>query len=357
MIKINKIKILIVDDSRFVRQQLTENLNKELDLLVIDSVENPYEARESILKEKPDVVLLDINMPLMDGLSFLKKLMKSYPLKVIIVSSLAQKGGEISLKAIEAGALEVISKPSQYYPFEEMFEELVEKIRAVNSIGEDRLMEIQEMYRKKSKTSKIPFNNIKESHKNLIVIGASTGGTDAIDLILSQLPPDSPPVLIVQHMPGAYTKSFAKRLNNASSLTVREARDNEILSSGLALIAPGNSHLLVVKQGTAYYVKIVTENLVNHHRPSFDVLLHSVSKFDCSKVVAIILTGMGKDGVISLKDVHNKKAYTIAQDEETCVVFGMPKAAIEIGAVDKVLPIASIASEIVNFYRKGSSNE
>ncbi len=350
VIQIEKIKILIVDDSRFIRNMLTEELNKIPDFMVIDDAPNPYIAREKIIKNKPDILLLDIHMPRMDGLSFLKKLMLSFPLKVIIISSLAQKGGTVSLQAIEAGALEVISKPSESYTLDEMLEELIEKIYAVHSIREERLKNIQDLYIKRANPGKI--KSVKHTKKGLIIIGASTGGTEAIESILSQMPKDCPPILVVQHMPENYTKSFAERLNRSCTVRVKEAKHLEILEDGLALIAPGNSHMLVKKQGGAYYVRLDNEGLVNHHRPSVDVLLESAAQLDCTQMVAIILTGMGKDGAKAINDIHKKGAYTIAQNEETCIVFGMPKAAIASGGIDKILAINKIAQHVVDVFSK-----
>ncbi len=337
-----KIKVLIVDDSAIVRKILSEQLSKEPDIEVIGTAPDPYVARDKIVKLKPDVVLLDIEMPRMDGITFLKKLMKYYPLPVIIVSSLTPKGSRMALEALDAGAVEVMCKPGGPYSVEEMVTDLVHKIKAAARV---------KFIRGKVSKAKVPSVRPTlaaptiETTNKIIAIGSSTGGTEALREILPQFPPGSPGILIVQHMPPGFTKAFADRLNELCQIRVKEAENGDSVIPGLALVAPGNFHMLLRRSGARYLVEVKTGPRVHHQRPSVDVLFNSVAKAAGSNAVGIILTGMGADGAKGLLEMKKAGAKTIAQDEATCVVFGMPKAAIEIGAVDKVLPLHKIPSE------------
>lgn len=337
-----KIKVLVVDDSAIVRKVFTEELSKEKGIEVIGTAPDPYVARDKIVMLKPDVVTLDIEMPRMDGITFLKKLMRYYPLPVIIVSSLTTKGSQLALEALANGALEVISKPSASYSVGDMSIQLADKIRAVAQVkvtaktgGEKGPVT--------HTIQKVGSHALAETTNKIIAIGASTGGTEALKAVLTRLPATTPGILIVQHMPAKFTTSFAQRLNDLCDMTVKEAQDGDTVSNGLALIAPGNYHMLLKRSGARYYVNVKQGPLVHHQRPSADVLFQSVADYAGANALGIILTGMGADGAEGMLKMKTAGAKTIAQDEKSCVVFGMPKEAIKIGAVDKVVPLDEIA--------------
>lgn len=341
---IEKIKVLIVDDSALVRKILTEELSADPGIDVIGVAPDPYIARDKIVQLKPDVVLLDVEMPRMDGLTFLEILMKYSPLPVIIVSSLAQNGGEVAMRALELGALDVMAKPGASYSVKDMSEQLIEKIKAVSTV--------RSFNNKRVKTNPVaeiskPTSALLKTTNKIIAIGASTGGTEAIRDVLEKLPPNMPPILIVQHMPQHFTKSFADRLNTLCQLEVKEAEDREIATPGKVLIAPGNSHMVLKRSGAVYYVEIKEGPLVFHQRPSVEVLFGSVAKYAGKNAIGVIMTGMGKDGAKGLLDMKEAGAYTIAQDEKSCVVFGMPKEAIVLGAAMKVISLDNIPSELM----------
>jgi two-component system chemotaxis response regulator CheB len=337
----HKIRVLVVDDSALVRKILKEELSKERDIEIVGTAPDPYIARDKIVKLKPDVITLDIEMPRMDGLTFLKKLMRHYPLPVIIVSSLTAKGGKLAMDALSLGALEVMSKPSSAYSVGEMGIQLSDKIRAVAKIN------VKSEREKYSFSENIPTTLAskalpKTTHK-IIAIGASTGGTEALKGVLTSMPPNAPGILVVQHMPAHFTSSFAERLNELSTMTIREARDGDTLLNGVALIAPGNYHMLLKRSGARYYVQIKSGPMVHHQRPSVDVLFHSVATYAGSNAVGVILTGMGSDGALGLLKMRETGARTMVQDEKSCIVFGMPKEAIKLGAAERVLPLKNIA--------------
>lgn len=343
----NKIKVLVVDDSAMVRKILSIELSKSEEIVVVDTAIDPYFARDKIVNLKPDVVLLDIEMPRMDGLTFLRKLLKYYPIRVIIVSSIAEKGGEVALKALEYGALEVVAKPSVSYSVTDMIEQLKEKIIAVSKIP-DWKIGIKENKNKINNSVKVNKSSLIKTTNKVIAIGASTGGTEALKEILQKFPINSPPIIIVQHMPAHFTKSFAKRLNGLCEIEVKEAENMEILSPGKALIAPGNMHMELNRSGAVYYVKLNQGPTVYHQRPSVEILFNSVAKYAGKNAIGVILTGMGKDGASGLLHMKSEGAYTIAQDEKSCVVFGMPKEAIEMGAVSKVVSLNYIVDNILS---------
>jgi len=342
-----KIKVLVVDDSAMVRKMLSSELSKSDEIVVIDTAVDPYFARDKIVKLKPDVVLLDIEMPRMDGLTFLRKLLKHYPIRVIVVSSIAEKGGDVALKALEYGALEVIAKPAVSYSVKDMIEQLKEKIIAVSKIPNWKIG-IKENRKEVTTQSEQKKKSLIRTTNKIIAIGASTGGTEALREILERVPVNSPPIIIVQHMPEHFTKSFAKRLNELCEIEVKEAEDREILSPGKALIAPGNMHMELSRSGAVYYIKLNQGPTVYHQRPSVEILFDSVAKYAGKNAVGVILTGMGKDGALGLLHMKNEGAYTIAQDEKSCIVFGMPKEAIERGAVTKVVSLNHIVDDITN---------
>jgi len=342
-----KIKVLVVDDSAMVRKMLSSELSKSEEIVVIDTAVDPYFARDKIVRLKPDVVLLDIEMPRMDGLTFLRKLLKHYPIRVIVVSSIAEKGGDVALKALEYGALEVIAKPAVSYSVKDMIEQLKEKIIAVSKIPNWKIG-IKENKKEVTTQSEQKKKSLIRTTNKIIAIGASTGGTEALREILERVPVNSPPIIIVQHMPEHFTKSFAKRLNELCEIEVKEAEDREILSPGKALIAPGNMHMELSRSGAVYYIKLNQGPTVYHQRPSVEILFDSVAKYAGKNAVGVILTGMGKDGALGLLHMKNEGAYTIAQDEKSCIVFGMPKEAIERGAVTKVVSLNHIVDDITN---------
>ncbi|MCP3926071.1 MAG: chemotaxis response regulator protein-glutamate methylesterase [Desulfobacterales bacterium] len=337
-----KIKVLIVDDSAIVRKVFSKELSKEKDIEVIATAPDPYIARDKIVQLKPDVITLDIEMPRMDGITFLKRLMKYYPLPVIIVSSLSPKGSVLALEALDSGALEVISKPSAAYSVGDMSIQLAEKIRAVASVYVGK-KENQIAPGKSAETSSLAVTTDK-----IIAIGASTGGTEALKTVLTSMPATSPGIVIVQHMPAKFTTSFAERLNTLCKMTVKEASDGDTVANGIALIAPGNYHMLFNRSGAKYYVTLKKGPLVHHQRPAADVLFNSVAKYAGANALGVILTGMGSDGAKGLLKMKEAGSRNIAQDERSCVVFGMPKEAIKAGAIDKIASLPKIAQIALN---------
>ncbi len=339
------IRVLIVDDSALIRNILTTELSKCRDIEVVGSAVDPYVARDKIVRLRPDVITLDLEMPRMNGLALLAKLMKYYPLPVVVVSSLTPKNSEAAIQALELGAVEVICKPGSASRTPEISRQLIDAIRAAASAQITRQQVVSETSAPSSITRPFPF----QASNKVLAIGASTGGTQAIESILRDLPPTSPGTLIVQHMPEQFTTCFAKRLNQISPMEVREARDSDPVGLGVALVAPGNQHMLLQQSGAGYLVRIKAGPAVNHHRPSVDVLFQSVARIAGSSAVGVLLTGMGADGAKGLLAMHEKGAYTLVQDEQTCVVFGMPREAVKLGAVDDVVPIQGIPQAIISF--------
>jgi two-component system chemotaxis response regulator CheB len=328
-----------VDDSAIVRKIFREYLSRESDIEVVGTAPDPYVARDKIVQLKPDVITLDIEMPRMDGITFLKKLMRYYPIPTIIVSSLTREGSKMAMEALACGALEVISKPTDGYSAGDMGMQLVDKIRAVARIP---------MVKRIQGAVNVPpppvqvSQALKETTNKIIAIGASTGGTEAIKTVLMGMPANAPGIVVVQHMPAKFTTSFAERLNELCKISVKEARDGDSVVNGTALIAPGNYHMLLKRSGARYYVQVKTGPMVHHQRPAVDVLFNSVAMYAGSNAVGVILTGMGADGARGLLKMREAGAGTVAQDEKSCVVFGMPKEAIKAGAVDKVVPLQLI---------------
>lgn len=337
-----KIKVLVIDDSALVRKILQEELSKDEQIEVIATAPDPYIGRDKIVQLEPDVLLLDIEMPRMDGLTFLEILMKHRPMPVIIVSSLGKKGSEVALRAMEIGALEVMAKPGTSYSVKDMSEQLIEKIKAVSAVKNFRTPVV-----KQGKKEKTTSRALLKTTNKVIAIGASTGGTEAIKEILTGLPPNMPPIIVVQHMPEYFTRAFAQRLDALSSLTVKEASNRELLSVGKVLIAPGNKHMVLKRSGAVYYVEIKDGPLVYHQRPSVEVLFSSVAKYAGPNAVGVILTGMGKDGAQGLLEMRQAGALTIVQDESSSIVYGMPKEAVKLGAAVNITPLQEIAKEII----------
>ena len=338
-----KIKVLIIDDSAIVRKILAEELAKYPDIEVVGVAPDTFVARDKIVTLKPDVLTLDIEMPRMDGLTFLRKLMMYYPLPTIIVSSLTPKGGKLTLEALDIGAVDVIAKPGAAYTVGDMSVHLVEKIRVASRVRLNRKEKPDTAVRGEIE----PIKALAQTSNKVIAIGASTGGTEALKQVLINMPPNSPGIIIVQHMPANFTTAFAERLNNLCQITVKEATDNDSVTAGTALIAPGNYHMILRRSGARYYVEIKTGPMVHHQRPAVDVLFKSTAKYAGANSIGVILTGLGSDGAEGLLEMKRMGAATIAQDEKSCVVFGMPKEAIKLNAVDYVMPIDQIASQIV----------
>lgn len=338
-----RIKVLIVDDSAMVRNIFSQKLSKFPDIEIVGTAPDPYIARDKIVKLKPDVITLDIEMPKMDGLTFLRKLMRYYPLPVIMVSSLTLKGGNLTLEAMDIGAVEVIAKPSGSYVIGDMGTQLAEKIRAASRV---KMVKRNPAHQPKRIESK-PIGALSKTSNKVIAIGASTGGTEALKNVLSRMPYNSPGMVIVQHMPAKFTTAFAERLDDICQVTVKEAQNNDTVNPGTALIAPGNYHMILRRSGARYYVEVKTGPMVHHQRPAVDILFKSIAQYAGPDSIGAILTGMGIDGAEGLLKMKQAGAKTIAQDEKSCVVFGMPKEAIKMGATDKVLPLDRIAEEMV----------
>ncbi|MCB9357313.1 MAG: chemotaxis response regulator protein-glutamate methylesterase [Calditrichaeota bacterium] len=332
------VKVLVVDDSALVRRVLTEELARDPEIQVVGTAPDPYVARDKIVQLAPDVLTLDIEMPRMDGLSFLRKLMKHKPMPVIVVSSLTPKGSEMAMDALSLGAVDVLCKPGEAYSIGELSRELQQRVKAAAKAR---------MTPRTTQVPTKPMDALRETTLKIIAIGASTGGTEALRSVLQRFPVNSPPTVIVQHMPEQFTKAFADRLNGICAIEVREAKDGDTLRSGLALIAPGNKHMVLQRSGAVYSVGIKDGPRVHHQRPAVDVLFKSVARFAGQNAVGVILTGMGADGADGMLEMKQAGAKTIAQDEKTCVVFGMPKEAIARGGVDSIMPLDSIPQGIM----------
>ncbi len=355
----NKIRVLIVDDSAVVRQTLSQIISSDPELEVMGTASDPYFAAKKIADEIPDVITLDVEMPRMDGLTFLKKIMTQHPIPVLIISSLTQKGTETAMRALELGAVDIITKPQLNTKL--FFEE--SKIRicdAVKAAAQSKVSRrkinfdphhVEPKYSADAVLPRVTSNmSMLKTTEYVIAVGASTGGTEALTTFLKAMPLDTPGIVIVQHMPEKFTTSFAARLNEICKITVKEAENNDSVIRGQALIAPGNFHMLLKRSGARYYVEVKEGPLVNRHRPSVDVLFRSAARYAGANAVGVIMTGMGDDGAKGLLEMKEAGARTIAQDEKSCVVFGMPKEAIKLGGVDKVLPLDEIAPHVIKLY-------
>lgn len=336
------IKVLIVDDSATARAVLTDILGCDPGIVVVGTAADAYIARDKIVELKPDVVCLDVEMPRMDGITFLKKLMHYMPVPVVMVSSLTQSGAKTTLDALEAGAVDFVAKPHSniYDVKDEMRKELLEKVKSAA-----KAKVFQRVIRTKEQAN---TTSLAETTNKIVAIGASTGGTEALKELLMALPRNAPGTVVVQHMPANFTGPFAERLNSICAMEVREAQNGDSIVPGVVLIAPGDYHMVVRRSGAFYYVEIGSGDKVSGHRPSADVLLNSVSKIAGANAIGVILTGMGGDGARGLLAMRNAGAHTIGQDEASCVVYGMPKVAFELGAVEKQLPLSKIAQGILD---------
>ena len=342
MIGGRKTRVVIVDDSALIRGLLTDIINSQRDMEVVGAAADPLVAREIIRSQRPDVITLDVEMPRMDGLEFLEKLMRLRPTPVLMVSSLTEKGSETTMRALELGAVDFVTKPKLDIArgMRDYVEEIADKIR-VAARARVRALEPSVAHQLPS------LGSNRVSTEKLLAIGASTGGTEAIKDILVALPPDCPAVLIAQHMPEGFTKSFAQRLDSLSRLRVKEAEDQERVLPGHAYVAPGHSHLMLKRSGANYVAVLSQSAPVNRHRPSVDVMFRSVAEHAGRNAIGIILTGMGKDGALGMLEMHRAGAHTFAQNEETCVVFGMPREAIAAGGVSEVAPLSDIPSRVL----------
>jgi two-component system chemotaxis response regulator CheB len=340
----NRIKVLVVDDSAIVRKVLTDALGCESDIEVVGTAPDPFVARDKILSLNPDVLTLDIEMPRMDGLTFLKKLMHYHPMPVIVISSLGVASSRAALEALAAGAIDVLAKPGGPQSVGELRLSLASKIRAAKVA---RLRTQASQFAPPAPTPvRLPAGQAFPSSA-VIAIGASTGGTEAIQNVLIELPENCPGIVIAQHIPAVFSRSFANRLNEKCAIRVREAEDGDRVEPGLALVAPGNFHMLLRRAPAGYRVEVKDGPMVCFQRPAVDVLFHSVAQAAGPNATAAILTGMGSDGAMGMLAMKKSGARTIAQDEATCVVFGMPKEAIRHGAVDRVLPLSEIPGAIL----------
>lgn len=351
----NKIKVLIVDDSAVVRNTLTEILSSDPHIEVMATAGDPFIAADKIRDEVPNVITLDIEMPRMDGITFLQKLMSQHPIPVVICSSLTGEGAETTLKALEYGAVEIITKPrmgtKQF--LEEARVRICDAVKAASLARVKRISltsrKVEPKLTADAVLAKPSSKAMVQTTEKVIVVGASTGGTEALRIFLEALPPDAPGIVIVQHMPENFTKAFANRLNGLCKVTVKEAADNDTVIRGQALIAPGNRHTLLKRSGARYYVEIKDGPLVSRHRPSIDVLFRSAARYAGKNAVGIIMTGMGDDGARGMLEMKEAGAFNIAQDEATSIVFGMPNEAIKRGGVDKVLRLEKIPIEVIKY--------
>jgi two-component system chemotaxis response regulator CheB len=341
------VRVVVVDDSAIVRKLLVDGLKNEPGIEVVGTAADPYQARDLIVRLEPDVITLDIEMPRMDGLSFLRKLMEHRPMPVIIISSLTQRGSATAIEALRAGAIDVIPKPGGPYSIGEITETLRGKILGIREWKAPRAVSVRDAV----PAAAVSFDHVRPGH-GLIAIGASTGGPQAIEALLTRLPAACPPILIAQHMPEHFTRTYAERLDKICPMRVVEAYDRQVVEQGVAYVAPGNRHMLVERDGVRLVLRLSDAPTVHHQRPSVDVLFHSVAKLKAVKIVALLLTGMGQDGADGLLDLRQHGAETIAEHEQSCVVFGMPREAIARGAAGHVASLLRMPSLISDCFTK-----
>lgn len=347
------IKVLVVDDSALIRSILKEIIDSQPDMRTVGVASHPLMAREMIKTLNPDVLTLDVEMPQMDGLTFLDKLMRLRPMPVLMISSLTERGSEVALRALELGAVDFITKPKLGVVdgMNAYAKEIADKIRSASRArvrARETAVHVEDLP---------AIGNRLSTTEKIIAVGASTGGTEALKQFLVPMPADTPAILVAQHMPEAFTKSFAARLDGLCKMTVKEAEHNERVLPGHVYIAPGHSHLMLRRSGTNYLTELSQSDPVNHHRPSVEVLFRSVAQCAGANVAGVMLTGMGKDGAAGMLEMRQAGAYNFAQDEATSVVFGMPREAIAVGAVDEVLPISEIAPRVLGHLLAGHKDK
>ncbi len=348
------IKVLIVDDSAVVRNLLTRELSKDPMINVVATAADPYIARDKIVSLRPDVLTLDVEMPRMDGITFLRKLMTHMPMPVIVVSSLTGEGTQTALEAMSAGAVDVVCKPGSAYSIENLSSLLTEKVKTAAKArvrGTATLLPVRPVVKQPLSTSMTATTD------KVIALGASTGGVQALTEVISKLPVTCPGVVVVQHMPARFTESFAKRLDESCAVQVKEAAQGDTVIPGRVLLAPGGFHMHLHRSGARYYVEVKDGPEVHHQKPSVDVLFHSVAKYAGANAVGAILTGMGADGADGLLAMRKAGARTIAQDEATSIVFGMPMEAIKCGAAEKVLPLDQVADGVLQLARQAGKRQ
>lgn len=346
-----KIKVLIVDDSAVIRKLFSKIVSMCSDMELVGTAPDPYVAREKLVELKPDVMTLDVEMPRMDGLSFLERVMQFMPTRTLVISSLAKAGSETALRALELGAIDVVEKPSLDVTksLEEMSQKIIEKIRMAAKARLQPRTTSEILKIAKPKLS--PTALAKTTHQ-LLAIASSTGGTEALKVLLQGLPPDLPGTVVVQHMPAGFTKTYADSLNLRCPFEVKEAQDGDKVMPGRVLLAPGNFHMELTRDGAYYHVKLHQEPMLHGVRPAADYLMKTVAKYAGSNAMGVVLTGMGKDGAVGLLEMKKAGAYTIAQSEKTCVVYGMPGAAVAAGAVDSILDLDKIAGDLCAQFAK-----
>jgi two-component system chemotaxis response regulator CheB len=348
-----KIRVLIVDDSAVVRQTMSEILSSDPQIEVMSTAGDPFIAAERIRDEIPDVITLDVEMPRMDGITFLQKIMSQHPIPVVMCSSLTEKGSETALKALEYGAVEIIQKPRMGTKgfLEESRVRICDAVKAASQARVRRVTGASRAVAPKLTADVImekPRSHaMMQTTEKVVVVGASTGGTEALRIFLESLPADAPGIVIVQHMPEGFTRAFSQRLDGLCRISVKEAADNDTVVRGRALIAPGNHHLLLKRSGARYYVEVKDGPLVSRHRPSVDVLFRSAARYAGKNAVGVIMTGMGDDGAHGMLEMKEAGAVNIAQDEATCIVFGMPNEAIKLGGVDHIRPLEAISRAVL----------
>lgn len=353
-----KISVLIVDDSALVRNTLVDILDSDPDIEIMGTAGDPFIAASKMRTRIPDVITLDVEMPRMDGITFLQKIMTQHPIPVVICSSLVGTGTKTAMKALEYGAVEIIQKPA--LGTKQFIEE--SKIQIIDTVKAAAISKLRKLNQPRKVAPKLTADAILRkpstnkamlaTTEKVVAVGASTGGTEALRIMLEALPLDAPGVVVVQHMPEHFTTTFAKRLNDLCRVSVKEAVNNDTVIPGQVLIAPGNQHMLLKRSGARYFVEIRSGPLVSRHRPSVDVLFRSTARYAGKNSIGVIMTGMGDDGARGMAEMKEAKAYTIAQDERTSVVFGMPKEAIKREAVNKVLPLESIANAVLQYSRR-----
>ncbi|MDH5572987.1 MAG: chemotaxis response regulator protein-glutamate methylesterase [Gammaproteobacteria bacterium] len=353
-----KIRVLIIDDSALIRKLLTEILESDPDIKVIDTATDPYVARDKIKRLKPDVLTLDIEMPKMDGITFLRNLMRLHPMPVVMVSTLTNKGADVTLESLALGAVDYVSKPKSdvSHSLQDYTEEIIEKVKVaananIHALVHTSPVKVDPKLSADAVLDKTTTRSYRTTDK-VIAIGASTGGTEAIKNVLVNLPADSPGIVISQHIPESFSASFAERMDRLSILNVHEARDGQAIMSGNVYIAPGNKHLIVKRDGARYVCHLNDGSPVNRHKPSVDVMFRSVAQSAGPNAIGIILTGMGDDGARGMQEMHEAGAITIAQDQNTSVVWGMPGEAVKLGCIDNILPLQNIAGKIITLSKE-----